>query len=122
VLRINDQGITHDTRSVAVFGFRDLDKNSSSGSLAHKLAIRETVSFVNIVLEVRDNESLMCSTDRENDPTVMTMTKRKESICVMGTDSCVMGTDSCVMGTDSCMVTSGHWYRTHAERGSRERE
>jgi hypothetical protein len=27
-----------------------------------------------------------------------------------------------VMGTDRCTITSGRWYRTHAERGSEDTE
>jgi hypothetical protein len=95
---------------------------------------------VNIVLEVRDNERslLMCPTDRGNDPTVDS--NELERVDRDGNGPTVDSNElervdrdgngplyddqwkSIVMGTDRCTMTSGRWYRTHAERGRRETE
>jgi hypothetical protein len=61
----------------------------------------------------------MCPTDRGNDPTVDNdETERVDR--ERGRDR--TGPDRCTMGTERSTVTSGRWYRTHAERGRRETE
>jgi hypothetical protein len=67
---------------------------------------------VNILLEMRDEHSLMCPPDRGNDPTV----DNDGNGLDRGTES------SNRDGTDRCTMTSGRWYRTHAERGGKEME
>jgi hypothetical protein len=72
--------------------------------------MRSTTVNVNILLEVRDEHSLMCPTNRGNDLTVDNdvnglIVERRVPI---------------MMGTDRCTMTSGRWYRTHAERGGKE--
>jgi hypothetical protein len=67
---------------------------------------------------VHDNaHSLVCPTDRGNDPTVVNdETERVDH--ERGRD----GNGQLHMGKDRSTVTNGRWYRTHAERGRRETE
>jgi hypothetical protein len=45
-----------------------------------------------------------------------------ERLTMMGTNLIVERRVPIVMGMDRCTMTSGRWYRTHAERGGKEME
>jgi hypothetical protein len=76
---------------------------------------------------VRDEHSLMYPTDRGNGPTVDNRENgldrgTVQQLTTVGTDLIVERRVQIVMGTERCTMTSGRWYRTHAERGGKGME